>query len=222
MGMALNLDERFMALQEQQARFVAQVYGTLAGVLGLCVATGFLFFSMPMLWPVTQWLGIVSLVLIIATWFVRISGPVGWALLVTFACCIGGSLGPAIGLLATNGMGHIVAMAGATTLGIFVGLSAFVWISGINFRFMYGFLMIGTLGLIICGLVLAFVPNADVSYFYCIAGAVLYSGWILFDTSAITEDYCLDNNIPGAVFHLFLDIVNLFLFLLQIFMASDD
>jgi FtsH-binding integral membrane protein len=61
-----------------------------------------------------------------------------------------------------------------------------------------------------------------VSYWYSCIGALIFSGWILFDTSAVTRQYYQENNVPGAVLMLYVDILNLFLFLLRILSNRSD
>jgi FtsH-binding integral membrane protein len=69
---------------------------------------------------------------------------------------------------------------------------------------------------ILTGLAFLFWPSAELSYWRACIGALIFCGWILFDTSAVTRTYYRDNNVVGAILALYVDILNLFLLLLQI------
>ena len=99
---------------------------------------------------------------------------------------------------------------------IFLGLTAYVRITGKNFSYLGGFLWMATIALMLTGFALMFFGGATAQYIYACVGAVLFSLWILYDTSAVTRQYYQANDVVGAVLNLYLDILNLFLFLLQI------
>jgi FtsH-binding integral membrane protein len=102
------------------------------------------------------------------------------------------------------------------TAAIFLTLTAYVRWSGKNFSYLGGFLMVATVGLFLAGLLFLFFPSANASYFMAWIGALVFSGWILYDTSAVTRQYYQSGNVVGAILALYLDILNLFLMLLRI------
>jgi len=100
----------------------------------------------------------------------------------------------------------------------FAGLTGFVFVSKKDFSFLGASLSMGiwvVLGAMILGM---FVHSAALSLAVASVGVLLFSGYILYDTSRILRDPEADA--VSAALRLFLDVVNLFLFLLRI-LSSD-
>lgn len=53
------------------------------------------------------------------------------------------------------------------------------------------------------------------SQVYAVGGVVIFSLFVLYDTHAITTYLCYDDYVLGAI-NLYLDFINLFLFVLQL------
>jgi uncharacterized protein len=225
---SMSLDERFGALDDEKARFVSKVYGGLTFSLMLatvaCVAAIAWFSSMPQsqvygIWKVLRF---VELGLVIASMFIRLNGPFGWAFVMSFVTVTAVTLAPILMIYERiAGVGTIAGALGLTGA-IFLTLTGYVRYSGKDFTYLGGFLCMATIGLLLTGLALMFFPSANVSYWYSCIGALIFSGWILFDTSAVTRQYYHDDNVPGAVLMLYVDILNLFLFLLRILSNRSD
>ena len=80
--------------------------------------------------------------------------------------------------------------------------------------------------LIIWGLVLfvgrlMFGYSAGWDIGYCVVGSLLFCGFIIFDTHMIIAKLGVDDYIIATI-ELFLDIINLFLYILRILAASRD
>jgi uncharacterized protein len=220
---AISLEERFASLDDEKARFVSKVYSGLT--LSLIVATAACgvgvawFSSMTQIQAQStrQILTFVYLGVIIASLFVRLSGPFGWAFLMTFVSITGLTLAPILMSYGSQTGGSMtIAAAFGLTATIFLTLTAYVRYSGKDFTYLGGFLWMATIGLILTGIALMFFPSAEVSYWRACIGALIFCGWILFDTSAVTRVYYRDNNVVGAILMLYVDILNLFMLLLQI------
>lgn len=100
----------------------------------------------------------------------------------------------------------------------FAGLTGFVFVSKKDFSFLGASLSMGiwvVLGAMTLGM---FVHSAALSLAVASVGVLLFSGYILYDTSRILRDPEADA--VSAALRLFLDVVNLFLFLLRI-LSSD-
>ena len=54
---------------------------------------------------------------------------------------------------------------------------------------------------------------------YALAGCVIFVGYILFDTTMIMSYLPYDDYVVGAI-NLYLDFINLFLFILQLLMGG--
>ena len=225
MAFALNnmsLEERFAALDDDKARFVSKVYSGLT--LSLVVATVTcalgvqLFSSMPVEQRRGTFLVLmgIQVVMILATMFIQMSGAFGWAFLMAFVSITGLTLAPVLMIYYATVGGATIAVALGLTAVIFLTLTAYVRYSGKDFSYLGGFLWMATIGLLITGLAFMFWPSANLSYWRACIGALIFCGWILFDTSAVTRQHYRNNNVPGAVLTLYVDILNLFLLLLQI------
>ncbi|GMV81637.1 MAG: hypothetical protein AMXMBFR7_28210 [Planctomycetota bacterium] len=214
----LTLDQRFAALDDAKAAFVTKVYGTLAlSLIVTTLACGFTVANIDTMRPFAKVAGFITLGMVILSIFVRLKGVFGWAFLWTFVTLIGISLGPLINAYVSSALGlETLTYALGLTATIFVGLTAYVRFTGKDFSWMGGFLWMATLGLIITSIAFFFFPSPNLYYWYSWVGALIFSGWILYDTSQVTRQYFQDNNVVGAVLNLYLDIVNLFLYLLSI------
>lgn len=145
------------------------------------------------------------------------ASPMGLVGLVGMVVCSGAMLGPTIGIYAGLGMMNVVAAAAITTGLAFTGLTAFVLISGKNFSFMGGFLFAALLAFTLAWFVGGFFAGPGFSWWMAAVGALLFCGYILFDTSSVVHYYGPQNLVVPAVIALYLDIFNLFLMLLILF-----
>jgi modulator of FtsH protease len=101
----------------------------------------------------------------------------------------------------------------------FTGLSGYVLISRKSFSFLGAALSMGIwviLGAMILGM---FLHSAVFQLAIASVGVLLFCGYILYDTSRILHEP--DDDPVGAALRLFLDVVNLFVFLLRILASSS-
>jgi modulator of FtsH protease len=101
-----------------------------------------------------------------------------------------------------------------TVLG-FTGLTSYALLSKRDFSFLGGFLSMGLWVLIGASLLSFFVGGASFSLAIASVGVLLFGGYILFDTSRILRDPT-NRDAVGAAISLYLNFLNLFLFLLRI------
>lgn len=219
---ALDFEQRFAALDDAKAAFVSKVYASLGGCLILSTLAC-AWANTQMGWSIVRpnlaWLQWVPLGMMVMSMFIRslLTGIIGWGFLLTFVTIMGLILGPVINIYSNMPGGtRIVGTALGLTAVIFLGLTAYVRISGKNFSYLGGFLSMATLGLIVAGIALMFIGGSTAHYVYAWCSAVIFSGWILYDTSAVTREHYHNNNVVGAVLNLYIDIVQLFLALLRI------
>ncbi len=146
-------------------------------------------------------------------------------LLVVFAITglFGFALGPLLGkyLALANGAKIISTAFGGTGV-IFLALSAYVLTTRKDFSFLGGFLMVGLITVLVLAIANIFIGLPMLSL--AISGAVIliFSGFILYDTSQIIHGG--ETNYLYATVNLYMDIFNVFVHLLQILgiMSSDD
>ena len=117
----------------------------------------------------------------------------------------------------------IVAEAFVLTAITFAGLSLYVVYSRKDFSFMSGFLMTGLIVVIVGGLLNYFFFQNEMGQLVMSGASVLlFSGFILYDTSNILRYYGTDEYV-SATLALYLDILILFIALLSILgIMSDD
>lgn len=110
--------------------------------------------------------------------------------------------------------------AGVLTVGIFGGLTAYVFISKKDFSFMRGMLMVGLIIIVLASLLnVFFVSSMGLGFAVAIGALILFSGFVLYDTSNIIRRYPTSEYIAGAM-DLYLDAFNIFLALIRILNAG--
>ncbi|SHE66140.1 modulator of FtsH protease [Microbulbifer donghaiensis] len=150
----------------------------------------------------------------------------GIGVVFAFTGLLGASLGPILNYYISAGAGQVITQALGTTALIFFALSAYVLTTRKDFSFMGGFLFVGLIAVLVCalGMMIAsffgvHMPLASVALSGVIA--LLFSGFILYDTSRIVNGG--ETNYIMATTSLYISILNLFTSLLHIFgFASDD
>jgi FtsH-binding integral membrane protein len=170
-----------------------------------------------------QWflpLTIGTLGCVFALSFARTKPMLGLFLLYTLSVLEGLWMGPFLGAIAR---GYPL---GATIIGEASGLSAlivagcgtYVWISNKDFGGLGRFLFWGLIALIGFGFLRFFVHfAAGAGLLYAVVGAALFVGFTLYDFSNIKRRYGPNDYVIATV-QLYLDFLNLFLFLVQILM----
>jgi modulator of FtsH protease len=109
-----------------------------------------------------------------------------------------------------------ILQAGVLTVGIFGGLTAYVFVSKRDFSFMRGMVVTGLIVVILAGaLNLFFVGSSAFAFAISCAALLLFSGFVLYDTSNIIRRYPVNEYVAGAL-SLYLDAFNIFLALLRI------
>ncbi|MFI2809830.1 MULTISPECIES: Bax inhibitor-1/YccA family protein [Microbulbifer] len=170
-----------------------------------------------------------SIAAIVLVWFVlprTANSGAGVGVVFAFTGLLGASLAPLLNYYVAAGMAQVITQALGTTALIFFALSAYVLTTRKDFSFMGGFLFVGLIAVLVCalGMMIAgffgvHMPLASVVLSGVIA--LLFSGFILYDTSAIINGG--ETNYLMATTRLYLDILNLFTALLHIIgFASDD
>jgi modulator of FtsH protease len=149
------------------------------------------------------------------------NSAVGVFLLFGFTGLLGFSLGPTLNhyLRLAHGS-EIVGTALLATGASFLALSAYVHVTKKDFAFLGGFLFIALIGLIVVGILGMFFATPAFSLGMAYISALIFSGYILYDTSNIISGR--ETNYIMATMNLYLNILNLFLALLRIVAGSRD
>lgn len=145
--------------------------------------------------------------------------PINVVVYFAFAFVMGLVLGPIVSFANETAPG-IVTQASLATALTFLVLTAVVFVTGKDFGFLKGILWTGLIGLFLialCSMIFGF----GIGIWYSYAGALIFSGFILYDTSNILRRYPTTAHIAAAVV-LFVDIIMLFKHLLLIFLSNNN
>lgn len=138
-----------------------------------------------------------------------------------FTTLMGGALGPMLNHYAAipNGPSLIAQALGLTGL-VFLSLSAYTITTKKDFSFMRSFLIAGLIVVIAAGLINIFVGSTMAQLAISSISAMVFSGFILFDTSRIVRGE--ETNYINATISMYLNILNLFISLLSILGITNN
>jgi len=194
--------------------FIKKVYSLLAMSMG-SAAVGAYLGAGPLLLlvaPNMMLFFILQIALIFFASFAARKPGLNMVALFSFTTVSGLTLGPLLYQVGPS----IAAEAFALTAITFAGLSMYVVVSKKDFSFMSGFLMTGLIVLVVGGLLNMFFIQSGMMHFVMSGASVLlFSGFILYDTSNILRYYGTDEYV-SATLALYLDVLNLFIALLSI------
>ncbi|ODV66924.1 UPF0005-domain-containing protein [Hyphopichia burtonii NRRL Y-1933] len=206
------VDLRHMFIRKVYSLLTLQILGT--------IITGFIIRSSPSIqnWCFNNiWLWIVSMVgsigFLVSTLYKARSYPTNLILLSGFTLCEAYGIGLATATVESG----VVIQALELTLLIFVGLTIFAFQTKYDFISWQGFTSMGLWVLIGWGFLFMFFPQhlSTAELIYSGLGALIFSIYIIIDTQKIIKTCHLDDEIPATI-SLYLDIINLFLFILRI------
>nr|ABD36126.1 glutamate receptor Gr3 [Bombyx mori] len=131
-----------------------------------------------------------------------------------------------LGISASVYQADAVLMAVGITAAVCLGLTLFALQTKWDFTMMGGVLLCATIVLLVFGIVAIFVKGKVITLVYASLGALIFSIYLVYDTqlmmggkhkySISPEEYIF------AALNLYLDIINIFLFILTIIGASRD
>ena len=148
------------------------------------------------------------------------NSAMGVVLLFALTGFLGLALSNILGFLVSANAGDAVVKALIGTAIIFASLSFYVLKTGTNFKFLGGWLFCAGIIGVLALLASVFFSMGTLYVVTCAFMLLVFSGYVLYDTSAIIHGD-MDNYII-ATMSLFLDIYNIFLYLLQLILASRD
>ena len=161
--------------------------------------------------------------LLFLTRFLR-NSPLGLVSIFAFVGAMGLSIAPTMNyylVMFSNGK-ELIMTSLALTSGIFIALSAIAIVTKKDFGFMGKFLFIGLIVGLVAAIANIFFQIPALSLGISGMFVLIFSGYILYDTSRIINGG--ERNYIMATIDLYLDILNLFLSLLHILtaLAGDD
>lgn len=222
-----QVEIRGMTFSEESIRkgFIRKVYLILTVQLAITMAfiSLFVYHEPAKLWTLQNpWIGITSFITMFAVLIImaccgeiRRKTPHNFIFLALFTV----AQGIMLGIFTIRYDANEVLTAVGITCAICVGLTLFSFQTKWDFTMMGGFLFVGLIVVFLFGLIVAFFPGSAASSVYSACGALLFSLYLVYDTqimmggnhkySISPEEYIF------AALNLYLDIINIFLFILR-------
>ena len=222
------------ALPEERATFIRKTYLHLAGAVlifalmeaylvtsgaGLAIASTMLGGRWSWLIVLAVFMGISML----AQWWAnsQTSKPLQYAGLALFIVAESIIFLPLLFMASVRSNSlEIFAQAGITTIGLFLGLTAVVFLTRKDFSFLGPILAVGgfvALGFIAAGILFGF----SLGSFFAFAMVAFAGGAILYDTSNVLHRYNTNQHVAASL-SLFASVALLFYYILRIFMGSRN
>ena len=224
--------ENEMTLQRYVAGVMRKVYGKMTLGLLATAVTSFLMLSSPALLSVlfsstaTHWILFaveLGLVIYLSARIDKLSTGMATTLFYLYSIMNGVTLTPIF--LAYTGVS--IAMTFAITAGTFGAMTIFGYVTRQDLSKLGSFLIMTLFGLILCLVVNMFLHNTMMDLLISCAGILIFVGLTAWDTQAIKRmaaeaDPTMMNKVAtwGAL-SLYLDFINLFIYLLRIFGSRD-
>lgn len=213
-------------LAEESARvFMQRVYWWMSFGLALTGLTAFVVAMSPTLSSMVLGLFmpllVVEFLVVIAFSFLqsKVSGPVAAAMFIGYAL-LNGLTFSVIFLVYQLGS---IALVFAITAGMFGAMSAYGTLTKKDLSGWGSFLLMGLIGIMIAGIANMFLRSGMMTFVTSCAGVVIFAGLTAYDTQKLRQHHAnsgyssaMSLAISGALM-LYLDFINLFLKLLQLF-----
>ncbi len=180
-------------------------FATVGGAVGAQIGPGWI---MPLFF--------VELGLIFAVQRLREREGINLVLLYAFATVSGMTIGPIVAAYVAAGLGTVVLEAAGITAAMTVGLSAYALTTKRDLSGLQPYLFMALLGLIVASLVNIFVGGTVMYTILSWGGAMLFSVLLIFDVNRARYAADTMGNAVVLTLGIYLDIVNLFLFVLRI------
>jgi len=209
-------------LVDSRITFLGKTYGMLA----LCIAAGSFgaYLSMGLAFPYEHPFMMLFIMIggIFGVQAVRHVQGLNLAALLAFGGITGMAIAPLVGMVAAESP-MLVTQAFLTTAVAFVSLTAYTFVSKRDFSFLKGFVWTGLIAMIVMGLSnYFFFQSPLLALSLSGIGVLLFSAFILYDTSNILRDYPNEEYIAAAL-TLYLDVFLLFQHILSMLgMLNDD
>ena len=215
----------------ERLAFVRKVYAYFTFSLLITAAGGYVGYKFVLsrimqgggiAWPTFIGVVILEFIALGVTFWLRKKEPINKIMLAIYSFLSGLTLGPLLMIAAYvsvakgGGASNIILQAFVITAIVFIGLTAYVFTSKKDFSAWGGALFVLLLvgiGMGVMGMIFGF--SQGMLLIYSGAIALIFAGFILYDTSMIMKYYSTDEYIAGAI-ELQIDFVALFIQILRI------
>jgi FtsH-binding integral membrane protein len=221
------------AALDERVAFIRRVYAHLLGAtllfIGLCVffvQTGVLMGPMMSMINRGQW-WLLMIGFMGASWVAQsmaqsqASRATQYAGLGLYALVEAVIFSPFMTMLSMRPNGNELLMqAGTVTLAIFGGLTVIVMLTKADFSFLRNFLWVATIAATVFLFAGMFFGGFSVGLIFISAMVVLFSGWILYDTSNVLHHYPTNQHVAASL-ALFSSLATLFWWVLRLMSALN-
>jgi len=147
--------------------------------------------------------------------------PFNYVLFMTFAFITGLTIVPLLAVFMVQYGAEIIIKALLATTFMFAGTATFGWVTKKNLSGLSGFLWISLIGMIVVSIIGIFVPwGSNFEMIFSGFGVILFSAYTMYDIQRIKQ-FQSQHPIEVAL-SLYLDIFNLFIFILRLMGAARD
>lgn len=207
------------ASPEVRSDFIRRVYGFFFLSLLVTVIVGY-FTAQPTVMPIALGLSLPLMIgefaCLLGLYFARRIQGLNMLLFFGFSAILGALTGPAL-VMANAVAPGVPAQAAILTVATFGGLTMYAMQSRKDFSYLGGFLFVALIALMVASFVMFFIHSSFMSMIYSVAGVLIFSGFVLYDTSNIMLRLRPDETLIGAI-NLYLDFINLFWMILNLLM----
>lgn len=197
-----------------QREVFARVMFLVAAACGFAAAGAWIGRDFGAMGMIVCFIGAIGLVLV-GRRAVASGGPMGMGILFGIGLLLGMAVGPTLALyVSVNGPAILAQAAGAT--GLFIaGFGAWGYATRRDLAPLARMAFWALLGLIVFGVVLIFVNIPGGALIYAILGLVIFSVYTMYDFQRLRRA-THETQVVGIALSIFLDVFNVFLFMLQI------
>lgn len=164
---------------------------------------------------------VVELAMILTSRWWSQRSPINKIMFVAFTAITGVTIAPLISILAASTAGSTILMQALLATGLMFTATAVIgWTTSYNLSGLRGFLMMGLIGMIIVGIIGIFIPWGNtMEMVYSGMGVLLFAGFTMYDMQKLKQ--YPENMYIEAALNLYLDIFNLFLYILRLIMSLN-
>lgn len=212
--------------ENSRGAFVSRVYALLT--VTLIIASVGATFGLGSLSVESQFWSLLfaELGLLVFTLLVRRVPILNLVALLSFCFVSGLTTAPLLTYYISSGMGHVIVEAGVATAAVFGSLSLYIHLTKRDFSWMENLLFVALVLLIFTGLAVWVFGKPLDFVLLSAAGIVIFSLYILYDTSNLYHRYTRfdSGEVIEATLDLYLDVINLFLDVLNVlsFFSGND
>ncbi|KPV45458.1 Bax inhibitor-1/YccA family protein [Alicyclobacillus ferrooxydans] len=160
---------------------------------------------------------IVEFAMLIGAMFLQRRRSIGMWFVYLFTFVSGVTLYPTLSYYAgVLGPGALLKAIGVSAIAFLVA-AAVASRTSFDFSWLGGFLLIGLIAIVIMGLVSFFTGFSTMfGLVYSLLGIAIFVGYVLYDVNRMAHFGLSENAVPWMVLSLYLDFINLLLFVLQL------